>query len=339
MTTTTPSITTPTSTAATIGAPAIPNIAPGNLVIGIDSLPTYDGTTGINEFLSVIEETSVLANWTSQQMVAIARLKLRHRAKQFIDSEPALLTTQSWTTLKESLKKQFTRQHVKGSAMKNFMECRQKSGESCRQFLTRLKLLGNRTITLTGDPANDDPIQRKLEQDITTQFILGLMMPIKQRVLSGNPQTLDEALSVAEREESIENLIHPSSSRECRGVNWTPAGKQNGYSSNNASKAKVFKCDKCKKMGHTEKFCRSATQIVCFYCNKPGHFKSSCPQNDARYQQRKPNFTERLCYTCKQPGHLARNCPRNQQGPRQALNTNAATSQPRSSAAQEANWE
>ena len=42
-----------------------------------------------------------------------------------------------------------------------------------------------------------------MKQDITTQFTLGLLMPIKQRVLSGNPDELEEALELVEREESI----------------------------------------------------------------------------------------------------------------------------------------
>jgi len=315
-----------------------------NVVIGLDSLPTYDGTTGIEEFLSVVEETGVLARWTDQQLVSIARLKLRNRAKQFIDSEPALRTTNDWNHLKTHLKKQFTRQYVKGAAMKNFIECRQRSGESCRQYLTRLKLLGNRTITITGNSANDDPIRSKLEQDITTQFTLGLLMPIKQRVLSGNPQTLDEALKIAEREESIENLIHPTSTKECRLVkndNYPGKNIQNTYVSkppNLATGKNIIKCFKCNKTGHTANFCRMAKPFTCFKCNKAGHFIKDCPENRTGHIPR-----EKLCYSCNRPGHLARNCTtKNRQEPRQEqpnLNANAVTYQPRSLAANETDWE
>ena len=60
-----------------------------------------------------------------------------------------------------------------------------------------------------------------MEQDITTQFTLSLLRSIKQRVLSGNPDDLDEALEFAEREESIERLLHSNTNRECRAVQST----------------------------------------------------------------------------------------------------------------------
>lgn len=141
-----------------------------NIVLGIDSISTYDGTSSIEEFLGSIDETALIADWTEQQKVAIARLKLKQKAKQFIDSEPDLKRTTSWTTLKDALKQQFTLPYVRGAAMKNFVECRQRVSEPSRQFLTRLKILGNKTITLTGVKNTDQPILDKLEQDITTSL-------------------------------------------------------------------------------------------------------------------------------------------------------------------------
>ena len=154
-------------------------------MIGLDSLPTYDGTTPIDEFLTVVEGTGALAKWKHGQLITIILLKLRNKAKQFIDSEPTLRSTTDWSVLKNSLRNQFKRLYVKGAAMRNFVEGRQRNNESCRQYLTRLKLLGNCTITFTGTEGHDDAVQQKLEEDVTTQFILGLLMPIRQRVLSG----------------------------------------------------------------------------------------------------------------------------------------------------------
>lgn len=68
--------------------------------------------------------------------------------------------------------------------------------QDLKKNLTKLMLLGNRRATLTGDPSIDDLIKRKLEQDITAQFTLGLTIPNKQRILSGNPQSLNDAILI-----------------------------------------------------------------------------------------------------------------------------------------------
>lgn len=335
----------PSDAAATTSAVPV-TITTNNVVIGIDSIPTYDGQSSIEEFLSVIDETALLAKWTDEQKVAIARLKLRNKAKQFIESEPSLKTTNCWKTLKDSLKKQFIRQYVKGAAMKMFIDCRQRTGETCRQFLTRLKLLANRTVNLTGDPAIDLIITTKLEQDITTQFTLGLLMPIKQRVLSSNPTNLVDALTSAEMEESIENLIHPSIARECRLVNTPnirnigqqqpPSNQEDRRPEQRAQNTqRHIKCYKCNKEGHTSNYC----SIVCFKCRQGGHFARDCPRNNLQPGR---SQSQALCYRCQKPGHIARYCPetRDTYRPRtSALNSSTAAQQPRRSAVQEASWE
>lgn len=331
---TTNTTTTTTTGTATGSSPRVP-ASHGNIMIGLDSLPTYDGTTSVDDFLTIVEGTGTLANWTDTQLVAITFLKLRSKAKQFIDSEPKLRDTKSWVTLKEGLKDQFKRQYVKGAAMKNFIECRQRSGETCRQYLTRLKLLGNRTVTLTGDPVHDDPIINKLEEDITTQFTLGLMMPIKQRVLSGNPQSLDEALKIAEREESIENLIHPFRGKECRLVTSTATTDSRNY---NNMRNNQWKCTKCQRKGHTANYCWAKD-------SKNNSSRNCGGQNSKEWQGNNvvKKGPDRRCYNCKEIGHFARTCPRNRTNAvqkRPGLNGNAAEFQPlNSSAITQANWD
>jgi len=330
MATTTAATTTTTTTTA-----GMSSTSTGSIAIGLDSLPTYDGTTSIDEFLTVVEGTGALANWNDGQLIAITFLKLRNKAKQFIDSEPTLRSTTDWNIVKSSLRNQFKRQYVKGAAIKNFIECRQRNNESCRQYLTRLKLLGNRTVTLTGDVSHDETVKNKLEEDVTTQFMLGLLMPIKQRVLSGDPQSLELALKIAEREESIENLIHPSHQRM---VTSTNQPNLDSYARNKFSKP--MKCYKCQKEGHTANYCKAKDIRVCFKCHKQGHISPNCPQKNLSTKT-VPN--NRGCFTCGNPEHFARNCleQRNQAGgsARQGLNSNAAEVRPRYSAENEANWE
>lgn len=343
MSTTTTSSTTTTTTStttSTISAPVTTTMC-GNIIFGLDSVPVYDGTSRIDDFLSLIEQTAILANWTEQQMTAIAKIKLRQKAKQFLDSETELQLTHDWKTFKDKLKTQFTKTSIKGTAMKNFVECKQRSGESCREYLTRLKLLGNKTMLLTGNPQVNNTLKDKLEKDITVQFTLGLLMPLKQRVLSGNPQDLKEALEIAEREESIQDHIRPHNGHECRTVSYynrqpgTSTDRRNGTQQNHQN----IKCFNCNRPGHFKSNCPNRTQKheskVCFICSKRGHIARNCPN---------PN-TERKCFICKNPGHLARNCKTNPVPYRErtraqvSLNSPAAPLQPRSQAVNEAGWE
>lgn len=297
-----------------------------NVVIGLDSVPTYDGLSNVDEFIGIIEETATLANWTEAQKVAITRLKLREDAKQFVKSEEDLKTTPSWDALSRALKKQFQRTEINGESRRKFLECKQRTVETSRQFLTRLKSLGNHTMSYTGIKDVDAVLKHRFEEDLITQFMMGLLMPIKARILSKAPNTLNSALELAEREEAIESLIKPS----------TPhreyiRGMQSSEPERNKSND-VIRCYKCQQAGHFARDCRDQKprEFKCFKCNKVGHFANDCRTTNAR--------DLRTCYNCYKVGHLRRNCPTSQrtgtEGQR-SLNSQAATFRPRSQAAQQ----
>lgn len=297
-----------------------------NIVIGLDAVPTYNGLSSIDEFLAVIEETAVLANWTEIQKVAIARLKLREQAKQYIEAEETLKTTPCWNTLSRALRKQFKRPEINGESRRKYMDCKQRHGETCRQFLTRLKVLANKTISYTGTRVIDDVLKNRFEEELTTLFVMGLLMPLKAKILSKAPTTLNSALEIAEREEAIESIIRPSvSHRECRGLILNKSQEQtyNDFK-------KEIRCYNCQKQGHIAKDCRQtkSLEMRCYKCKKIGHFANVCRTIPER----------RSCFDCNKVGHLQRNCPNNQQrvpNNRNSLNANAATFRPRSQAAQQ----
>lgn len=311
-----------------------------NIIIGLDAVPTYDGLSSVEEFLAVIEETALLANWTEVQKVAITKLKLKNQAKQFIDAEADLKIKPSWDALSKALKTQFIRPEINGEARRKYMECKQRNGETCRQFLTRLKVLANKTITYSGTAAVDDILKQRFEEELTTQFIMGFRMPMKARILSKAPTNLKAALEMAEREEAIDSIIRPSVSHtECRGLNLGTTSKcyncqKSGHIARDCrqQKPREVKCFKCNKEGHFANSCRTqevetreyrqanTRELKCFKCNQIGHYASSCRAQNSREL--------RTCYGCNKVGHLRHNCPdkppraMNYQG---GLNANAAT--------------
>ena len=54
-------------------ATAVPQVTimPPHMMISVDSVPIYDGTSSIEEFLNIVEETGTLAEWTNKQLLAI----------------------------------------------------------------------------------------------------------------------------------------------------------------------------------------------------------------------------------------------------------------------------
>lgn len=229
--------------------------------------------------------------------MAIARLKLRGRAKQCIEAEPDLKTTTSWNTLKGELKRHFTITTIKGTAMRDFIECKQRVGEPCRQYLMRLKVLGNKTISLTGDEVTDRVLKNKLEQDLITQFLLGLLMPIKQRVLSRNPGSIAEAIEIEIVDETERRVRTPNRPFKQGNKDY----RDNRYGGLN--------CWTCGRAGHIQRFCRN-TSVTCYACNKLGLVATSCPN--------KTWTNSRLtCFNCKKPGHMAQDCRKEENnGPR-----------------------
>lgn len=223
-----------------------------NCVVSIDSIPIFDGTTSVNDYFNLIDETALLAGWTVAQKTSIARLKLRGPAKEFLESDEAIKTA-NWEALKEYFYSQFKPVTIPGQALQNFLKCVQTPYQSAREYLVRLKILGARMAKLSDNAAERAFQQAKLQQDILQQFIFNLRMPVRQRVLSKNPQTLREALEVAEMEELIELTTKNLKIQE----------------------VSVQSCHNCKEVGHFKAKC---PKIRCFKCEKLGHVSSSCKE-------------------------------------------------------------
>lgn len=48
----------------------------GNIFFGIDTVPIYEGTENVDDFIEHINTIGLIANWSEEQKLAVAKLKL-----------------------------------------------------------------------------------------------------------------------------------------------------------------------------------------------------------------------------------------------------------------------
>ena len=172
----------------------------------IELISLFEGTTKVNDFIDNLESVAKLMNLDQSQCKALAILKLRGRAKEFLDTHMRIKTEGTWDDLKKGLKKRFEKQKLPGQVEHEFQNCRQRVGESIRDFSERVRKLGLLTVTYTDDPQHNIFTTNALTRDFLRIFKTGLLGVVRQRVMSKNPQEFEEAIEIAEQEEIIETF-------------------------------------------------------------------------------------------------------------------------------------
>ena len=172
-----------------------------SLVSPFSGLPT--DRYRIQDFISNIEEAALLDGWSDTQKCAITRLRLQPPAKDFLETDTSLPTTTSWTSLREALMTRFVVSEPYAQAYKLLTDCFQKQNESVQDYASRLRILGNKTLRLGTDPTENSVRRKVLQEHLLLQFCKGLQDSLKRFVATHDPSSLDDALSIAQREETF----------------------------------------------------------------------------------------------------------------------------------------
>lgn len=170
-------------------------------------IPNFDGTATsitITEFIRVVDDAAGLSTWDDDQIARIARIKIQGPADIFLQSNPALLTA-PWSALKRELAARFSQKESLVEVRNKLRDCIQGSSETATDFATRLRVIGNKLLSFASDTATAEERnvrQKVANEEVLAQFIKGLRESIRRFVSTHNPQTLEEALEKAAREES-----------------------------------------------------------------------------------------------------------------------------------------
>jgi hypothetical protein len=285
----------------------------GSVASLLGAVSIFDGsnTSDVSEFFESIDEIGAIAKWTDVEKCAIAKIKTTGEARNFLRANPEFCRL-PWLELKNRFKEEFSKVISSAQAAQQFACCYQRQDEKVRQYENRLKLAGMAMIRLTDDNERNKERMIVLQEQLHTQFCVGVNKKIQRYVLSSSAKTFKEAVEVAIKEEANENLVsnkeinavyqnggHVNLSRRyespprptwtnpstSRGSDHTRGGRQNfSYNSNRnqpqqqRNKFTQFKCYVCGEPGHISKYCQKPVEIICFRCRNKGHMARDCKE-------------------------------------------------------------
>lgn len=173
---------------------------PTHLMGAMTLIPQFSGEAGslsVESFVKNVTSTGKLTKLTETDLAEVAKLRCIGAASSFLEASPDLEDT-TWPVLKSKLLNHFS-EKFENEKIK-ISNCIQNSAESAREFATRLKLVGLKSVKPCEEPELSIR-QSIMKEEILNQFLKGLGSTLKHTVYSQNPETLEKAISIAEREE------------------------------------------------------------------------------------------------------------------------------------------
>ncbi|KAH6933632.1 hypothetical protein HPB50_017245 [Hyalomma asiaticum] len=174
----------------------------------IDMVPAFTGdATGIDiqVFFKILEEAGRLGGWQDSHLICIARCKMTGSAHAFAWQDVDVACASTYQDFKALGLRRFDTEPARAK-LEQFISAKQNPGEEVRSFADRVRILGIATLeTVCGE----DPVKTQLRREILAEqllsrFVAGLSDPVRRFVLFHDPQTFDEAIEVAARQERIE---------------------------------------------------------------------------------------------------------------------------------------
>lgn len=196
----------------------------------------------------------------------------------------------SWTVLKSKLRSYYSQERDLTQLYEELETVKQNHNESITQFFKRLENLKNECITAEGNQVEKDKIdlnsiKKSIQRTALRRFILHCKPEISQMLRARDITTLNEAFSIALREEKIQD--------------YTKTQKQHTSQY----------CSHCKTHTHTTQNCRKKSKQhqqnnsnpsppsshynsnkFCNYCKNKGHEISECRKRQFKEAQRQNQF-------------------------------------------------
>ena len=315
------------------------------LQLTADMIPDFTGEESVRTFISHINDVKSIGNWTDEYTIQVAKIKIKGNARKFLEHNDELRAAATWRTFCDELIKRYETPLLPVEALHQFRKCKQRAGEGVKEYGERLQMLALARVKPSGD-ANRDRIKKEtIREECLQHFMEGLNDPIRQRVMSADPPTFDDAVTLALKEEQVERHVsrkvfqrvieieevasdqedEENSARKKekairKDENYTGTKPKNPI--NNKAVEQSFRNNNNFRYSSQQRYQPSNNN----FAKQPNtqYFVNSQnqPRSNQQYSNRANYNTniEPVCYACKRTGHFARQCNLN---PRY-LNDNSA---------------
>ena len=174
---------------------------------------------------------------------------------------------------------------------------RQRRNEGPQEFADRWRVLAQKLVCKVDDPQAQRIHQENAERMLLAAFVSGLIGTPGKQCRYSNPQTLQQALSIAltveqaERQERFYNSFYTRYDKTVRLLARSPSRKKKGEDHSTRKDSSPAAKPSNRSSNSSGNFSRNAkteSALRCYECQGVGHFAVECPTRLRRVSQNAP---------------------------------------------------
>lgn len=241
-----------------------------------------------NEWISHFKLCAEINEWSDKQRCQQLAVSLRGRAQRiFLSLNEAERST--FATLEKALQSRIQPEQQRKIHRLTFSSRRRGKGENIVDLATSLRQLASLAYN-GGDSAF-------IEEELVDQFVKALdSKELRVGVSQGDPKTLDDAVKLALKLESIHLTEAQQSISKVNMATENLAGKLQDTAEIHMAGSRYNKDDDAPPKW-AQRFFEQQTELL-------GEMKKCLAEKSTASERKKNN----LCYSCGKPGHIARDC-------------------------------